>query len=94
MILILTRFNCRLEEECGNMAREGLRTLVIARRKLSDEYYHEFETQYHRAKISVADRNQQVQNVISTFLESDLELLGLTGVEDKLQVSFLLGSVK
>lgn len=32
-----------LEEECGNMAREGLRTLVVARKNLSEEQYLEFE---------------------------------------------------
>jgi len=32
-----------LEEECGNMAREGLRTLVVARKNLTEEQYIEFE---------------------------------------------------
>lgn len=32
----------RLDEECDNMAREGLRTLVVARKRLSDEMYEEF----------------------------------------------------
>lgn len=32
-----------LEEECGNMAREGLRTLVVARKVLSEEQYNDFE---------------------------------------------------
>lgn len=32
-----------LEEECGNMAREGLRTLVVARKLLTEEQYTDFE---------------------------------------------------
>lgn len=32
-----------LEEEVGNMAREGLRTLVVARKVLSEEQYLDFE---------------------------------------------------
>lgn len=32
-----------LEEEVGNMAREGLRTLVVARKILSEEQYLDFE---------------------------------------------------
>lgn len=32
-----------LEEEVGNMAREGLRTLVVARKMLSEEQYLDFE---------------------------------------------------
>ena len=37
-----------------------------------------------KAKLSMQDRNQRIQNVIES-LEKDLELLCLTGVEDKLQ---------
>jgi hypothetical protein len=32
-----------LEEECGNMAREGLRTLVVAKKILTEEQYMDFE---------------------------------------------------
>jgi phospholipid-translocating ATPase len=37
-----------------------------------------------KAKLSMQDRNQKIQNVVES-LEKDLELLCLTGVEDKLQ---------
>ena len=74
-----------LEEECGNMAREGLRTLVMARKRLSPEAWKDFEEKYHNAKISLDDRNEAMTRVVSETLEKDLELLGVTGVEDKLQ---------
>jgi len=74
----------RLDEECGNMARKGLRTLVIAKKKLSLNSYMEFQTKYDQAKLSVADRNGDMEKVQNS-IENDLELLGLTGVEDKLQ---------
>lgn len=32
-----------LDEEVGNMAREGLRTLVVARKILTEEQYTDFE---------------------------------------------------
>lgn len=32
-----------LEEEVGNMARDGLRTLVVARKILTEEQYMDFE---------------------------------------------------
>lgn len=38
---------------------------------------------YEKAKLSVQDRNANVASAIAT-LEKDLELIGLTGVEDKL----------
>eukprot|EP00833_Pecoramyces_ruminatium_P015707 jgi/Orpsp1_1/1189739/evm.model.d7180000074113.1 len=77
-------FNDWLDEECGNMARKGLRTLVIARKKLSLDTYMEFQGRYDQAKLSVVDRNGEMERV-QTTIEKDLELLGLTGVEDKLQ---------
>ncbi|KAK7684500.1 hypothetical protein QCA50_012447 [Cerrena zonata] len=47
-----------LEEETANMAREGLRTLVMARRKLSASSYEEFKEQYHQASIRLEGRNE------------------------------------
>lgn len=74
-----------LEEECANMAREGLRTLVMARRKLSAEAYKTFKENYHQASIQTHGRNEAMAAVVLKDLEQNLELLGLTGVEDKLQ---------
>ncbi|KAH9913487.1 protein transporter [Fomitopsis serialis] len=74
-----------LEEECANMAREGLRTLVMARRKLSEQSYALFKERHHQASIKLEGRNEAMTTVVSELLERDLELLGLTGVEDKLQ---------
>jgi phospholipid-translocating ATPase len=74
-----------LEEECGNMAREGLRTLVVARKRLTEEAYQAFDKAYQEARVSLKDRNEAMAGVISRHLESNLELLGVTGVEDKLQ---------
>ncbi|KIL64320.1 hypothetical protein M378DRAFT_192664 [Amanita muscaria Koide BX008] len=74
-----------LEEETGNMAREGLRTLVMARKRLSPSLYNEFQTRYHEASVKVEGRNEAMAAVVADILEHDLELLGLTGVEDKLQ---------
>ncbi|KAH7096890.1 aminophospholipid-transporting P-type ATPase [Auriculariales sp. MPI-PUGE-AT-0066] len=75
-----------LEEECGNMAREGLRTLVVGRKRMSAEAYRAFKAAYHKASIRVdAGRGDAMVQVIGDHLEHDLELLGITGVEDKLQ---------
>lgn len=74
-----------LEEETANMAREGLRTLVMARKRLSAPMYNEFAARFHEATIKLDGRNEEMAGVVAEFLEHDLELLGLTGVEDKLQ---------
>lgn len=74
-----------LDEETANMAREGLRTLVVGRKKLSYQQYQEFGSKYQEASLALAGRDAGMQRVVSHYLENDLELLGVTGVEDKLQ---------
>lgn len=74
-----------LDEETANMAREGLRTLVVGRKKLSYQQYQEFSAKHKEAAMSIGGREAGMQKVVAMYLESDLELLGVTGVEDKLQ---------
>ncbi|KAI1847269.1 hypothetical protein JX266_006809 [Neoarthrinium moseri] len=74
-----------LDEETANMAREGLRTLVVGRKKLSPAQYREFAFSYQEASLAINGRDAGMQRVVSEHLERDLELLGVTGVEDKLQ---------
>ncbi|EXJ80352.1 phospholipid-translocating ATPase [Capronia coronata CBS 617.96] len=74
-----------LDEETANMAREGLRTLVVGRKKLSQSQYDSFASAYADASLALHDRDARMAAVIQTHLEHDLELLGVTGVEDRLQ---------
>uniref|UniRef100_A0A8D3D0W0 Phospholipid-transporting ATPase n=1 Tax=Scophthalmus maximus TaxID=52904 RepID=A0A8D3D0W0_SCOMX len=80
----IVQYNDWLEEECGNMAREGLRTLVVSKKSLSEEQYQDFENRYNQAKLSIHDRGLKVAAVVES-LEREMELLCLTGVEDQLQ---------
>lgn len=81
----IVQSNDWLEEETSNMAREGLRTLVIGRKKLTTKLYETFKEKYEEASSSMVNRDAEMQKVLLQYLEHDLELLGLTGVEDKLQ---------
>lgn len=97
-----------LDEECANFAREGLRTLVVGRRKMGRGEYGAFEQAYRtvrafpcygyiggwvadwldglgQASVATDARSEKMAGVVAQYLERDLELLGLTGVEDKLQ---------
>lgn len=74
-----------LDEETANMAREGLRTLVVGRKRMSVQNYKDFSQSYKEASVSINNRDAGMARVVSHFLEKDLELLGVTGVEDKLQ---------
>jgi phospholipid-translocating ATPase len=74
-----------LDEETANMAREGLRTLVIGRKRLSPQQYEAFSKSYKEASVVLQGRDVGIAAVIKQHLEHDLELLGVTGVEDRLQ---------
>jgi phospholipid-translocating ATPase len=80
----IVRYNDWLDEACGNMAREGLRTLVVAKKALSQTDYDEFEKKYNTAKSSKLDRANMMYQTMCE-LEHQMELLCVTGVEDTLQ---------
>ena len=75
-----------LMEVVGNLAREGLRTLVFACRKLDDDEMNRFMAEYREASTSVIDRSGRILSAFMSVSHS-MELLGVTGVEDKLQDS-------
>ena len=88
----IVQFSDWLVEEVDNMAREGLRTLVVSKKTLSEEAYADFEQRYCAAKLSVVNRAAQVAAVVES-LQRDMMLLCVTGVEDKLQVSTVHNSL-
>ena len=77
-----------LNEEVDFMAREGLRTLVIAMKQLTEEEYMQFDNELKKAKLS-PNRNTEVLRVQES-LEHEMVLLGVTAVEDKLQQNVML----
>ena len=74
-----------LDEETANMAREGLRTLVVGRKRLTADQYRAFSEAYHEASLALHNRDEGMSAITRQHLEHNLELLGVTGVEDKLQ---------
>ncbi|KAF7457951.1 putative phospholipid-transporting ATPase IIB isoform X2 [Cryptosporidium felis] len=74
-----------LLEECTNLARLGLRTLVFSYKIVSSEEYETFNEIFSFPCTSLLQREQNL-NHSRKILENDMELLGLTGVEDKLQI--------
>ncbi|XP_029104858.1 probable phospholipid-transporting ATPase IF isoform X3 [Scleropages formosus] len=65
-------------------ALKGLRTLVVACRRFSAGEYEEVDRRLHEARTALQQREERLAEVFS-FIERDLELLGATGVEDRLQ---------
>lgn len=63
---------------------EGLRTLVFAYKVITKDEFDEFAASLAIAKLSIVNRFRFVREAYKS-LESDLTLLGATGIEDKLQ---------
>ena len=67
---------------------DGLRTLVISQKLMSLKEYEEFNLRYNRARASLTKREELTMEAIES-IEADMEYLGITGVEDKLQEDVL-----
>lgn len=68
----------------GELSRGGLRTLVYAERLLDETELTGWLQSYHAAVNAMKDRAEKKAKVAEA-IEGNLELLGVTGVEDKLQ---------
>ncbi|KAJ7950129.1 Phospholipid-transporting ATPase [Quillaja saponaria] len=72
------------ESHLSEYSSQGLRTLVVAARDLSDEELEQWQCRYEDASTSLTDRGIKLRQT-AAFIECNLKLLGATGIEDKLQ---------
>ncbi|CAM0873059.1 unnamed protein product [Alopecurus aequalis] len=72
------------ENHLSSYSSEGLRTLVIGSKYLSDEEFSEWQERYEEASTSMTERSAKLRQAAG-LVECNLTLLGATGVEDKLQ---------
>lgn len=68
------------QEQLEKYAKEGLRTLILAQRNVSQEEYDAWNEKYK----AIGDNSSELEKVIEE-LETELELLGATAIEDELQ---------
>ncbi len=64
------------------MPQEGLRTLCVAYRRLSQPEYEEARHHLNEAKLALQDREQRLAHAYD-IIERDFVLLGATAVEDR-----------
>ena len=72
------------EDQLDSFAHEGLRTLTLAYRAVSEDEYNSWVTRYQAALSTIEDREGEIERV-SDEIEQGLLLLGATAIEDKLQ---------
>ena len=63
---------------------DGLRTLVLAVRDLTEQEFTDWKAAHHLAAIAMENREDELDRVYNQ-IERDLVLLGATAIEDKLQ---------
>lgn len=72
------------QEEIRNYAIQGLRTLVFASKELRGPNFEKWKNDYHRASTALSGRDEAIA-AIAPYIESDLNVLGVSAVEDRLQ---------
>lgn len=74
----------KTKDDLEQFSSQGLRTLVLGSRELSEEEYASWAEEWHKAETSMADRDA-LKETAAKHVESDFNLLGCTAIEDKLQ---------
>ncbi|KAJ3388840.1 phospholipid transporting ATPase [Lobulomyces angularis] len=64
--------------------REGLRTLCLSSVVLTEQEYEKWDQEYQIASVSLADREEMI-DAVAEKIERNLNLLGATAIEDRLQ---------
>lgn len=71
-------------EHLEMFAREGLRTLCIAQKILTEDEYYSWR-KIHDAAATAVDNREEKMEAAAEIIEQDLTLLGGTAIEDRLQ---------
>ncbi|KAK2848645.1 hypothetical protein Q5P01_008479 [Channa striata] len=71
-------------KQLEQFATEGLRTLCFAVADISESYYQQWQEIHHRACTSLQNRALKMEESYE-LIEKNLQLLGATAIEDKLQ---------
>ncbi|KAI0013991.1 phospholipid-translocating P-type ATPase [Xylariaceae sp. FL0662B] len=66
-------------------ASEGLRTLCLAMREISDEEFQEWYAIFDKAQTTVGGNRAEELDKAAEIIEHDFYLLGATAIEDRLQ---------
>eukprot|EP01012_Entosiphon_sulcatum_P012663 TRINITY_DN1798_c0_g1_i1.p1 TRINITY_DN1798_c0_g1~~TRINITY_DN1798_c0_g1_i1.p1 ORF type:complete len:1149 (+),score=180.12 TRINITY_DN1798_c0_g1_i1:251-3448(+) len=70
--------------ELNRFAKDGLRTLLFAHKILPEQAFQAWKVEFDKASLCTADRQSAVA-AVAEQIEEDLQLLGCSGIEDRLQ---------
>ncbi|CAD7086518.1 unnamed protein product [Hermetia illucens] len=78
------RLREKTQQQLDLYARQGLRILVMAKRSLNPTEYTDWWARHQEIEMSLENRERRLRESFAK-LESNLTLLGATGIEDRLQ---------
>ena len=67
-----------------DFSKKGLRTLMVAFRKINEDDYKSWIKQLHKDELNMKNKQKLIDRLYD-IIEKNLTLLGATAVEDKLQ---------
>lgn len=71
-------------EALEDYGKEGLRTLMLAQREVPRSEFSSWEAEYKQCLASMQDRDERIE-AQQDLIEVELEFVGCTAIEDKLQ---------
>ncbi|EAS06174.1 phospholipid-translocating P-type ATPase, flippase family protein (macronuclear) [Tetrahymena thermophila SB210] len=74
----------QLQYSLDEYAKIGLRTLLLAQRELTQQEFDNWDARYKQASSSLQNREERM-NTLMDEIEQNLEIVGATAIEDKLQ---------
>ncbi|KAJ2896195.1 hypothetical protein MKZ38_005763 [Zalerion maritima] len=74
----------RCFQQMEDYARDGLRTLIYAQKFIPEAEYRAWKKIYEEANTSFTNRQEMIENA-GEIIEQNLELVGATAIEDRLQ---------
>ena len=74
----------KTQDHLDKFATEGLRTLLLGYKELSQRQFEDWKAEHHKAAVSLENRDELLDAVYDV-IEKNLRLLGATAIEDKLQ---------
>ncbi|WFD42980.1 P-type phospholipid transporter [Malassezia psittaci] len=74
----------QVDDNLEEFANRGLRTLCVGQRTLDLSYYQTWAQRYQEASVATHQREERMEELASE-IECQLELLGATAIEDRLQ---------
>ncbi|KAJ3259983.1 hypothetical protein HK103_001493 [Boothiomyces macroporosus] len=77
-------YKAETEISLAEYANEGLRTLVVASKEVSQVEYDRWAEIYNAAATSIEEREEKLEKA-ADLIETNLNLIGATAIEDKLQ---------